>query len=124
MSGSPEEKGYKFTKPSLDSPRDVERMNQKERIQRLHHQLGVIYGRVFLTGDWRGDDWKQIPDTKLSEDIATNIFEDQKVVEASDLVDGLTDFLRDAGQTVPARLNHEDLMRTEGRNDFNRALFL
>lgn len=108
----------------LGVPKPPEKLSESERVKRMHHQLGLMYARVFLTGDWAGYVPGDMQDRELAEDIATNIFEDRSVTDTGVLADGLTDFVRDAGKTIPDVLRPEDLMTTEGRHEFNRALFL
>lgn len=104
----------------LDVPKDIEQLSQPERIKRLHHQLGVMYDRVFLSGDWEGEqlekDDKDLP-------VRTNIFEDRQVTDTAVLLEGLDEFLESVKETLPGTLPLQKLETLKGQHDFNRKLF-
>ncbi len=110
-------------KERLDTPKSVEQLSERERTKRLHHQLSLVYDRVFITGDWSGEHPSALNE-ELAEDIATNIFENEPQTDPAVLADGIHDFIRDVVQTVPVGMGHEDLMTEKGRHDFNRVLGL
>jgi len=101
----------------LDRPRSVEDLSQRERIKRLHHQLSLIYDKVFLTGDWSAD----YEHPKETEAVRTNIFEDSVVTDPSVLAESLKEFIQNVAPTIQKSPNRET--RTSLR-EFNRKLFL
>lgn len=105
----------------LDVPKDLEKLDEAERVKRLHHQLGVMYDRVFPSGDWEGEQLEQV-DKNLAI-FERNTFEERTVTDATVLLEGLNDFLKDVRETLPGTLSLEQLETRKGRHDFNRKLF-
>lgn len=103
---------------SISGPVNLERLNERQQIRRLHHQLAVIYSRVFLTGDWEG----QHVDGKEGE--PTTFDEQQIIDDESALVEELGDFVRQVESSIPRAVHPEDLGESAERHDFNRRLFV
>lgn len=104
----------------LDVPKDLEKLDEAERVKRLHHQLGVMYDRVFLSGDWEGEQLEKIDKDLI---VRTNIFEDRQVTDGAVLLEELNEFLKGVRETLPGTLSLEQLETRKGRHDFNRKLF-
>ena len=103
---------------NVSGPVNVERLNERQQIRRLHHQLGVIYGRVFLTGDWEG----QHIGGKEGE---PNSFDEQNTIDDQDaLIDELHDFIEKVEPTLSGPVHPEDLGESAERHDSNRRLFV
>lgn len=107
----------------FDRPKDLERLDRGDRIARLHHQLGLMYDRVFLTGDWEGERPEQIENKGLRENIETNVFEDiANRTDAHILAEDLSEFLsaalevRRENSNTPLGLKKE--MRDRARSQF------
>jgi len=98
-------------------PKNIERLTEKELIQRLHDQLALIYDRVFLTGDWKGEF------AHKEDRVRVNIFEDPAVDDANVLADALEEFLNDIVATLPKAIKPEDIYDTQEKHDANRLVF-
>jgi|SRR3989344_3376582 len=107
----------RFEEGTSRGPQNIERLSEKELVQRLHDQLAVIYDRVFLTGDWKGEFAKQ------KDRVRVNIFEDPAVDDPKILADALAEFLDDISTTLPKAIKPEDLFDTQEKHDANRLLF-
>ncbi|MDO8575755.1 MAG: hypothetical protein Q7R90_00395 [bacterium] len=101
----------------MDKPKNIEQLSEREQIKRLYHQLGLVYGRVFLTGDWEGEHKEKGPETGT-------LFDDVRSMDsASMLANELDSFLREIEPTTKSAVNPEDLAEPAERHDFNRRLF-
>lgn len=103
----------------FDTPRPIEELSQPERIKRLHHQLSVIYDRVFLTGDWKGDHLNAPED----EGVYENIFGDKPIDSPRQLADSIDDFLTRSADTVPDVEGEDKSWNREKIKDKNREIF-
>lgn len=104
-------------KERFDKPKEIEKLTEKEQIKRLYHQLGVIYGRVFLTGDWEGEHKEKGPETGT-------LFDDVRTIDSAPmLADDLDVFLHKIQSTIKSAVHPEDLNEPIERHDFNRRLF-
>jgi len=104
----------------MDVPKPIEKLPEQERVKRLHHQLGVIYDRVYLTGDWEGQMTETVePDAPIRE----NIFENKSVQDIDILVENIADFLKSVPKTLPAFISPKDMETLKGIHDYNRRLF-
>ena len=65
----------------FDTPKSIEALSEEERTKRLHHQLSVMYDRVFLSGDWKGE--------RVSEEhpVRSNLFENKPYTDVKILVE-------------------------------------
>jgi len=98
-------------------PKDIEALSETERVARLSHQLGVMYDRVMLTGDWEGE--------HLNHTESGNLFDDiHYISSAGRLADGIDSFLDKYKVVVPPAINPEDLSEPHERRDSNRRLFI
>ncbi len=100
-------------KEQLKVPTNVEVLDKKQQIKRLHHELGVIYDRTFLTGDWGAD---YTP--------ADNFFEDKLIDDAEAMPAELNEFLIKFRNTVPSIITPAAQKTRDGQNEYNRKLFL
>ena len=100
----------------LSGPQNIEKLNDKERIARLHHQLGVIFDKVFLTGNWRGE-------RSDDETLRENIFEDPSITDPQVLAEGIHEFIDHAQDTVARAIHPYDQMELEAMQEGNRITF-
>ncbi|MDO8514853.1 MAG: hypothetical protein Q7S50_04915 [bacterium] len=103
--------------PSEQIPKDIDSLIEPERVARFSHQLGVMYDRIMITGDWEGE--------HLERRDTGNIFDDiHYVSNTTQLADGIDSFLAKSKMEIPVAINPEDLSEPNERRDFNRRLFV
>lgn len=103
--------------PSEQMPKDVKSLSEPERVARLSHQMGVMYDRVMLTGDWEGQ--------HLGHPEKGNVFDDiHYIASTGALAEGIEAFLDKSKGVLPRPVNPEDLSEAHERRDFNRRLFI
>ncbi|HCM44032.1 MAG: hypothetical protein UY39_C0035G0006 [Candidatus Kaiserbacteria bacterium GW2011_GWC2_49_12] len=100
-------------------PQNIEDLDEQELTQRLCHQLSLVYDRVFLTGDWKGE-----LAGKKQKEIRENLFEDiVPITDPAILADALGEFLDAVEVTLPTAVTTEELRGAQGGHDASRLVF-